>query len=82
MIRAGANQAVPCVDARLAPIVDPNKVYPGVWAICTIRSFAYDKGVNRGVSFGLQAVMIVADDTNIGGTASANPGAEASACVA
>lgn len=57
----------PVVDQRMAPITDENRVYPGVWAICAIRPFAYDKGVNKGVSFGLQSVMIIADDKNLGG---------------
>jgi len=73
LIRATSNQAVMVVDRNLAPVVDEAKVYPGAWAIVTLRAFAYDKGVNKGVSFGLQNVMIIADDTNIGGTAAANP---------
>lgn len=49
------------------PIIDPARVYPGVWAVCTIKAFPYDKGVNKGVSFGLNSVMIVADDQPLGG---------------
>lgn len=55
------------VDMKGVIITDETKVYPGVWAVCTIRPFWYDKGVNKGVSFGLQSVMIVADDRNLGG---------------
>jgi Protein of unknown function (DUF2815) len=73
MIRATANQKIPTVDQNLSPIVEEEKVYPGVWAIVTVRAFAYDQAVNKGVSFGLQSVMIIADDQNIGGTGSANP---------
>ena len=73
LIRGTASKAMPVVDQNLAPIVEEAKVYPGVWAICTLRPFAYAKGVNNGVSFGLQAVMIIADDQNIGGTGSADP---------
>lgn len=72
-IGANANQKVPCVDQRLAPIVDEAKVYPGVWAICTLRCYTFENTGNKGPTFGLQAVMIVADDTNIGGTGVANP---------
>ena len=72
-IGANANQKVPCVDQRLAPIVDDAKVYPGVWAIVTLRCYTFEQQANKGPTFGLQAVMIVADDTNIGGTGSANP---------
>jgi len=57
------------IDARFNPIVDTKRVYPGVWAICSINAYPY--GVNppqpkKGVGFGLQSIMIIGDDTNIG----------------
>lgn len=55
------------VDANGIVITDKARVYPGVWAVCTLRPYTYDKGVNKGTSFGLQSVMIVADDKNLGG---------------
>lgn len=64
---ANSERQPPCVDARLAPIVDPNKVYPGAWGIATLRCFDYDKGVKKGVTFGLQSLMVIADDTQLGG---------------
>lgn len=62
----------PVVDLRMNPIVDENRVYPGVWAIISVN--AYDFGKNppqpkRGVNFGLQSVMIIADDDKFGGGA-------------
>ena len=57
----------PIVDHRIVPIVDESKVYPGVWAICTVNPFPFDVTVNKGVSFGLQNVMIIADDEQLGG---------------
>jgi hypothetical protein len=59
----------PVVDVRKNPIVDPSKVYPGVWAICAINTFAYKHPVNPGVAFGIQSVMIIADDEKFGGGA-------------
>lgn len=58
------------VDSRMNPIVDENRVYPGVWAICALN--VYDFGISppqpkKGVSFGLQSVMIIADDLRLGG---------------
>ena len=70
-----AGNKVPCVHQNMSPVVDESKVYPGVWAIVTIRPFVYDKGVNKGASFGLQSVMLVADDKNLGGGGS-NPVAD------
>lgn len=70
-IRAVAYENQPPVyDQQHRPIVDPARVYPGVWAVCTLNPFTYDKGVNKGVSFGLNSVMIVADDTQLGGAGS------------
>jgi hypothetical protein len=57
----------PVVDVKGQVVTDEDRVYPGVWAICTIRPFAYDAKVNKGVAFGLQSVMLIADDKNLGG---------------
>ena len=70
--RSPADRQPPFVDQRLAPIVDEAKAYPGAWVMLSIRPLAYDKGVNKGVSFGLQSVMFICDDKDLGG-ASANP---------
>lgn len=72
-IGANASRPPPVVDAHMAPIVDESRVYPGVWAIVTLRCYPFETQGNKGPTFGLQAVMLVADDTNIGGTGSANP---------
>lgn len=67
-ISATSRQNQPAlVDMQGKVVTDRTKVYPGVWAVATIRPFWYDKGVNKGVSFGLQSVMIIADDNNLGG---------------
>jgi len=55
------------VDIKEQLITDESRIYPGVWAICTVRPFWYDVDVNKGVSFGLQSVMVVADDDSLGG---------------
>lgn len=59
----------PVVDARMNPIVDKTKVYPGVWAICAINTYHFGKNPpqpKKGVAFGLQSVMIIGDDTKFG----------------
>jgi hypothetical protein len=58
------------VDAMKNPVVDPSKVYPGVWAILVVNAYGYGKSPpqpKKGVSFGLQAVMIIGDDQNLAG---------------
>lgn len=74
-IAATGDRQPAVIDSRLAAITDPARVYPGVWAIATIRPFTYDKGVNKGTSFGLQSLMIIADDTQWG-SGGGNPSSE------
>lgn len=58
------------VDRNCNPIVDRSKVYAGVWAICAVNIYPYGKNPpqpKKGVKFGLQSVMIIADDTKLSG---------------
>lgn len=60
----------PIVDSRGNPIVDPSKVYPGVWAICSLNPYPYGKNPpqpKKGAAFGLQSIMLIGDDTRFGG---------------
>lgn len=73
-----AERQPPVVDIRGVPIIEAEadkKVYPGAWALVTIRPFVFDVKMKKGVSFGLQSVMIIADDIRLGG-GGANPGAD------
>lgn len=60
------------VDTRMNDIVDMSKIYPGVLAIAAVNAYKYDNK-KKGISLGLQSVMIIGDDTNIGGGKAANP---------
>lgn len=60
------------VDSAGNPIVDESRAYPGVWALVSVNLFHYGISPPRpkkGVSFGLQAVMLIADDDKLGGGA-------------
>lgn len=57
------------VDTMGNPILDPSKVYPGVWAICSVSGYAFKDPRKKGVAFGLQSVMLIGDDTKFGGGA-------------
>lgn len=62
----------PVVDARMNPIVDESKIYAGVWAILSVNAYGYGKNPpqpKKGVAFGIQSVMIIADDEKFGGGA-------------
>lgn len=57
----------PLVDIRGNPVVDESKVYPGVWAICSVNAYPNTDNRTRGVRFGLQTVMLIGDDKQLGG---------------
>lgn len=63
----------PIVDIQGAPIVDKNQVYSGCWAIVSVRPAWFDVGTNKGPTFYLQTVMVVAHDENLGGAGRADP---------
>lgn len=64
----------PVVDARMNPIVDPNRIYPGVWAILALNAYSFGKQQpKKGVKFGIQSVMIIADDENCNGGGAPDP---------
>lgn len=60
------------VDPNMNDIIDEARVYPGVWAIVAVNPYSFNN-VSKGVSLGLQSVMIIADDDNIGGGGAVDP---------
>lgn len=67
-ISAGTQFKPQIVDPSFNPIVDESRVYDGVWAIVALNLYPYGiKPVRpkKGVSFGLQSIMIFADDEHI-----------------
>lgn len=61
------------VDTRMNDIVElPKRVYPGALAILAVNAYPY-KNKKRGVSLGIQSVVIIGDDKNIGGGKGGNP---------
>lgn len=62
------------VDPNMNDIVDERRVYPGVWAILAVNPYKYPTGsgrgrgpTKRGVSFGLQSTVLIAEDEVLGG---------------
>jgi hypothetical protein len=56
------------VDSMCNPITDRGRVYPGAWAIAAINPYASGKNTPRkGPRFGFGALMMVGDDTRLGG---------------
>ena len=52
-------------DAR-TPLTTRKDIYPGCWVVASVVAFAYDTKGNKGVSFGLNNIQKVADDTPLG----------------
>lgn len=56
------------------PVIDPKKVYAGVWAIIAFNCYAGGKGQPvKGPMFGVQSVILIGDDTNLGIGGAADP---------
>lgn len=57
------------VDRKLKPVIDPDKVYAGVWAIADVYIQTYDieDGMSCGVSVSLNHIQIVKDDEPLSG---------------
>ncbi len=53
------------------PITDEEQIYPGCWALVTVRPFHFDAKMKKGVSFGLQNLQKIADDDSFAGTVDA-----------
>lgn len=49
------------VDQNVQPIIDEAEFYGGCYARATLVAYAYDKGGNRGVAFGLQNIQKIRD---------------------
>lgn len=66
-IKSGAQQdsRPQVVDQNVNPVIDQSLVFAGCIVNAYIQAFAYDKQVNRGVSFGLNAIQIVDNSENV-----------------
>ena len=66
-LTASSQRRPPVVDINGAPILEAGaKVYPGCWGLVTVHAYPFDQPMKKGVSFGLDSVMVVADDTAFG----------------
>lgn len=56
------------VDGNQNPIVDEDRVYAGCWAYVAMNTYKYGPPQpKKGISFGLQSVMFLADDQKLAG---------------
>lgn len=59
------------VDGNVQPILDSTEVYSGCYARVSMNAYPFSKSGNKGVSFGLNHVMKVADGEFLGGRSNA-----------
>jgi len=64
--RSPKNGAPGVVDANLQPIIDPTKVYSGVYGRVGVDFFPYDSNGKKGVGVGLTNVQILRDGEPLG----------------
>ncbi len=57
--------------AGMQPIIDENDIYAGMYVMVSVSPYAYDQKGNKGVAFGLNNVLKVADGEPLGGRTSA-----------
>ncbi|ASZ73363.1 hypothetical protein SEA_LUCKYBARNES_46 [Brevibacterium phage LuckyBarnes] len=70
-VSANADRRPGIVDAQLQPVMDPDQVYSGVYARVSINAFAFNTQGNKGVSFGLNNVMVLGYGDRLAGGATA-----------
>lgn len=65
------------VDQAMQEVIEPRKVYAGVYLRASVAAYAYDNKGNRGVAFGLNHLQIVKDGDPISGRPSVTQAFEA-----
>lgn len=55
------------VDSRGVPITNKDEAQSGFWYLMVLRPFVFDSGLKKGVSFGLNGLMMIAKDKTFGG---------------
>lgn len=63
---AKADQKPAVVDSSMQPIIDPGAVYAGAVAWVAFNTFVYNQAVNKGVSAGLNGVMLTGEEGALG----------------
>jgi len=63
----------PAYNQRMAPITDKKDIYSGCWGFVSVIPQWFDVGTNKGPTFYLQQVMVVATDESLGGSGRPDP---------
>lgn len=63
-----SKRAPAVLNRKKAPIIDPEEVYSGMWAIVCVNMFPYSNAGNNGVGAALNAILKTADDEAFAGS--------------
>lgn len=63
----------PVFDQNYAPIVDKSRIYSGCWVIANLNPGWIGRDDKKGPTYYLNALVVVADDENLGGIGVVNP---------
>lgn len=67
VITASSRNAPFIVDAQMQNVIDPTKVYSGMWGNVSVSLYPYNTGVKKGIGCGLNGVQLVRDGEPLGG---------------
>lgn len=66
-IRTHSGYQPAIVDQKRQEIIDPNRIFAGCWCRFHVNCFAWDNKGGKGLSFGLNAVQLVREDSRMDG---------------
>lgn len=70
VMNASSKRQPKVVDRRVQPIIDPDEIYSGMWAIVDINFACFSMSSNSGISCYLNNIQKVRDDEPLGGAPS------------
>ena len=70
VLNTSSNRKPKVVDRRVQPILDPDEIYSGMWAIVDINFACFSMSSNSGISCYLNNIQKVKDDEPLGGAPS------------
>ena len=69
VLNASSKRQPKVVDRRVQPILDPDQIYSGMWAIVDINFACFSVPANSGIACYLNNVQKIRDDEPLGGSA-------------
>lgn len=61
ILNTSAKSAPAVVDQNMGKVIDPSRVYPGMFVNVAVSVYTYNQTLSKGVTTGLEAVQLVRD---------------------